>query len=171
MPLFFPALFCSALFAAASFTAACAFFACPFFAAFAAFICFSYFSYALFASRRRCSYISSKFSNDPRYCDSLWSCRWMMSVVTELKKSRSCDTTNSVFFHRIKYSSSQITARKSRWFVGSSSNKHVGSMNSARAKEMRMRQPPENDLVVLCMLNRSGPDVCFGLRHGKTEAV
>mmetsp|Transcript_10863 Transcript_10863/g.47046 ORF Transcript_10863/g.47046 Transcript_10863/m.47046 type:complete len:370 (-) Transcript_10863:303-1412(-) len=81
----------------------------------------------------------------------------MISVVTELRKSRSCDTTSRVFFHRVRYSSSQITALRSRWLVGSSRSRHVGSMNRALAREMRMRQPPENDLVVLNMLNRSGP--------------
>lgn len=43
--------------------------------------------------------------------------------------------------------SSQITALRSKWFVGSSSNNSVGSKNRARARDTRIRQPPEKSLV------------------------
>lgn len=42
----------------------------------------------------------------------------MTSVVIALRKPRSCETTMRVFFQRVRYSSSQRTARRSRWFVG-----------------------------------------------------
>ena len=45
--------------------------------------------------------------------------------------------------------SSQITAFKSKWFVGSSSMRRVGSMKRALARLTRIRQPPENLFVDL----------------------
>mmetsp|Transcript_20853 Transcript_20853/g.45700 ORF Transcript_20853/g.45700 Transcript_20853/m.45700 type:complete len:201 (+) Transcript_20853:437-1039(+) len=76
----------------------------------------------------------------------------MMSVHTLSRNSRSCDTTMRVFFQRCRYSSSQITARRSRWLVGSSSRSNVGWMKRARAREMRMRHPPEKVCVArTCM--------------------
>mmetsp|Transcript_5424 Transcript_5424/g.10350 ORF Transcript_5424/g.10350 Transcript_5424/m.10350 type:complete len:319 (-) Transcript_5424:205-1161(-) len=84
----------------------------------------------------------------------------MMSVHTVSRKSLSCDTTMSVFFQRCRYSSSQSTARRSRWLVGSSSSSSVGWMKSARASEMRMRQPPEKVLVVLVCIVGVKPKPC-----------
>mmetsp|Transcript_9991 Transcript_9991/g.30432 ORF Transcript_9991/g.30432 Transcript_9991/m.30432 type:complete len:241 (+) Transcript_9991:430-1152(+) len=76
----------------------------------------------------------------------------MMSVVTESKKSLSWDTTIRVFFQRIRYSSSQIAARRSRWFVGSSSISSVGWMKRALAREILILQPPLKVFVALpCM--------------------
>mmetsp|Transcript_25706 Transcript_25706/g.56008 ORF Transcript_25706/g.56008 Transcript_25706/m.56008 type:complete len:205 (+) Transcript_25706:1083-1697(+) len=88
------------------------------------------------------------------------SCRWMMSVVTVLRKSRSCDTTTRVFFQRVRYSSSHSTARRSRWLVGSSSSSRVGWMYRARAREMRMRQPPLNDCVARFCMASVNPRPC-----------
>mmetsp|Transcript_11349 Transcript_11349/g.47416 ORF Transcript_11349/g.47416 Transcript_11349/m.47416 type:complete len:339 (+) Transcript_11349:197-1213(+) len=130
----------------------------------AAFICFSHFSYALLASRRRISYMSSNEAKLPRYWCSCRSCRWMMSVVIVLRKSRSCDTTTSVFFHVCRYSSSHSTARRSRWLVGSSSSSSVGWMKSARARLMRMRQPPEKLLVGAACILGVKPRPCRILR-------
>lgn len=45
---------------------------------------------------------------------------------------------------------------RTRWFVGSSSSRKVGSRNSARASAMRMRQPPENSRVfIVCEHTRA----------------
>ena len=46
--------------------------------------------------------------------------------------------------------SSQSTARRSRWLVGSSSSSTVGLMYSARARLMRMRQPARPRTLLLC---------------------
>ena len=50
-----------------------------------------------------------------------------------------------------------MTAFKSRWLVGSSNSSRVGSMNSARAKETRMRHPPENWFVGRPCISASKP--------------
>jgi hypothetical protein len=72
---------------------------------------------------------------------------------------RSWDTTMSVFFHYVhKYSSGHSTARRSRWLVGSSRSSKVGCMKSARAREMRILQPPLNSLVAFAWLAWSNPN-------------
>mmetsp|Transcript_2698 Transcript_2698/g.5702 ORF Transcript_2698/g.5702 Transcript_2698/m.5702 type:complete len:249 (+) Transcript_2698:1805-2551(+) len=83
-----------------------------------------------------------------------------MSVQTVVRKSRSCETTTSVCFHFCKYPSSQMTACRSRWLVGSSSSKSRGLRKSARASEMRIRQPPEKDDVghFFCSSRNWSPD-------------
>mmetsp|Transcript_24572 Transcript_24572/g.41570 ORF Transcript_24572/g.41570 Transcript_24572/m.41570 type:complete len:161 (+) Transcript_24572:443-925(+) len=40
----------------------------------------------------------------------------------------------------------------SKWLVGSSKSSSVGWMNSARARAIRMRQPPLNSFVFFCCL-------------------
>mmetsp|Transcript_35523 Transcript_35523/g.60402 ORF Transcript_35523/g.60402 Transcript_35523/m.60402 type:complete len:249 (+) Transcript_35523:1300-2046(+) len=50
-----------------------------------------------------------------------------------------------------------MTASKSRWFVGSSSMRRVGSMNRARASEIRILHPPENILVGFVCISPSNP--------------
>mmetsp|Transcript_37356 Transcript_37356/g.92382 ORF Transcript_37356/g.92382 Transcript_37356/m.92382 type:complete len:256 (-) Transcript_37356:1736-2503(-) len=81
----------------------------------------------------------------------------MVAVVVSLRKPRSWLTITTVFSQRCRNSSSHVSACTSRWFVGSSSSSRSGVMNSACAREMRMRHPPENECVLLCMLKRSGP--------------
>mmetsp|Transcript_2211 Transcript_2211/g.5680 ORF Transcript_2211/g.5680 Transcript_2211/m.5680 type:complete len:394 (+) Transcript_2211:948-2129(+) len=84
-----------------------------------------------------------------------WKCR--MSVTTALRNARACETTMSVLSHSCRYSSSHITACRSRWFVGSSSSSTSGEMKSARASATRMRQPPEKEEVVRCCMAVSKP--------------
>mmetsp|Transcript_9460 Transcript_9460/g.26374 ORF Transcript_9460/g.26374 Transcript_9460/m.26374 type:complete len:222 (-) Transcript_9460:203-868(-) len=81
----------------------------------------------------------------------------MVAVVVSLRNPRSCDTITTVFSHRCKNSSSQVSACTSRWFVGSSRSNRSGFMNSACANEMRMRQPPENSFVALAWSLASNP--------------
>lgn len=49
--------------------------------------------------------------------------------------------------HCNSYLSSQMTALRSRWLVGSSSSSNVGSRNRARANDTLIRHPPEKLLV------------------------
>mmetsp|Transcript_30232 Transcript_30232/g.93278 ORF Transcript_30232/g.93278 Transcript_30232/m.93278 type:complete len:170 (+) Transcript_30232:1242-1751(+) len=77
-----------------------------------------------------------------------------MCVQIPSRKPASCETTIRIFgrfcfslYCTDKYDSSQITAFKSRWFVGSSSIRTSGSMNTADASAIRFRQPPEKDFV------------------------
>lgn len=90
-----------------------------------------------------------------------------MSVVTLFKKFLSWETRIKVCSYDLRYSSSQRTAGKSKWFVGSSSIKMCGRRYNAQAIATltrgqahqtikiswwsrctyRMRQPPDRDLV------------------------
>ena len=68
-----------------------------------------------------------------------------MDVATVSLKVRSCDTNNKVFDESsspTNKSSSQRTAHRSRWFVGSSRTKMSPPLNSAPANETRFRSPP-----------------------------
>ena len=48
--------------------------------------------------------------------------------------------------HLFSSSSSQTQASRSRWLVGSSNRSSVGRTNRARARDIRIRQPPEKSL-------------------------
>lgn len=66
------------------------------------------------------------------------------------------DEINSYNFNIIlpkhTYLSNHITAFKSKWFVGSSSSKSVGSKNKALARLTRILQPPDKSLVGLSII-------------------
>ena len=55
------------------------------------------------------------------------------------------------------YLSSQMTAFRSRWFVGSSNNRRVGSRNRALARDTLIRQPPEKFLVARFCISLENP--------------
>jgi len=55
------------------------------------------------------------------------------------------------------YLSSQMTAFRSRWFVGSSNNRRVGSRNKALARDTLIRQPPEKFLVARFCISLENP--------------
>ena len=59
--------------------------------------------------------------------------------------------------HFLSSSSSHTQASKSRWFVGSSSNRSVGLTNRARAKAILIRQPPEKSFVFVCCMEGVKP--------------
>lgn len=59
--------------------------------------------------------------------------------------------------HKWSYLSNHITAFKSKWFVGSSKRRSVGSRNNARAKLTRIRQPPDKSLVGRSIILRVNP--------------
>ncbi|RNA39521.1 hypothetical protein BpHYR1_050374 [Brachionus plicatilis] len=50
-----------------------------------------------------------------------------------------------------------MTALRSKWLVGSSSNNNVGSMNKALAREILILHLPEKFLVNLCCIAWSKP--------------
>lgn len=55
------------------------------------------------------------------------------------------------------YLSSQITAFKSKWFVGSSNNNNVGSRYKALAKDTRILHPPEKFFVARSCISVENP--------------
>ena len=59
--------------------------------------------------------------------------------------------------HFLSSSSNHTRASKSRWFVGSSSNRSVGLTNRARAKAILIRQPPEKSFVFVCCMEGVKP--------------
>ena len=81
----------------------------------------------------------------------------MVAVVVSFRNPRSCETITTVFSHRCKNSSSHVSACTSRWLVGSSRRSRSGFMNSACAREMRMRHPPENSFVAFAWSLASNP--------------
>mmetsp|Transcript_18986 Transcript_18986/g.32472 ORF Transcript_18986/g.32472 Transcript_18986/m.32472 type:complete len:103 (-) Transcript_18986:1129-1437(-) len=89
-----------------------------------------------------------------------------MSVHTTLRNSLAWLTIMSVFGHLTRYSSSQSTACKSKWFVGSSSSSKSGSTKSARASATRMRHPPLNVLVARVIMSgvNESPDRIMAAR-------
>ena len=60
------------------------------------------------------------------------------------RKSRSCDTTSSVFFHRIRYSSSQITARQVE-VVRRLVQQQTRRLDEQRARERDAHAPPPGE--------------------------
>lgn len=54
-------------------------------------------------------------------------------------------------------SSSQTQASRSRWLVGSSRSRRVGRTKRARAREIRILQPPEKSLHFLCRISLVKP--------------
>lgn len=58
------------------------------------------------------------------------------------------------------YLSNQITAFKSKWFVGSSRSNKVGSKYKALAKETLILQPPEKFLVALSCQTFTHSKIC-----------
>ena len=66
---------------------------------------------------------------------------------TLLRKYLSCDTTITVFSKLIKNSSSQAIASKSKWFVGSSSNKISGLPNRALANKTLTFKAPVKSFI------------------------
>mmetsp|Transcript_3589 Transcript_3589/g.9114 ORF Transcript_3589/g.9114 Transcript_3589/m.9114 type:complete len:132 (+) Transcript_3589:1387-1782(+) len=75
-------------------------------------------------------------------------------------KSSECEVKSKVFGYFERYSSSQTQAPRSRWFVGSSSSKSMGSTKRAWARATRMRQPPDMSLVCLCIIFSVKPRPC-----------
>mmetsp|Transcript_134491 Transcript_134491/g.268428 ORF Transcript_134491/g.268428 Transcript_134491/m.268428 type:complete len:105 (+) Transcript_134491:1932-2246(+) len=73
---------------------------------------------------------------------------------TECKKPTSWDTTTVVWGYSSSLSSSQRNASKSRWFVGSSSNRIFGLSHSAFASCTFMRQPPERCCIDVPVVGR-----------------
>ena len=68
-----------------------------------------------------------------------------MDVATVSLKVRSCDTNNKVLDESsspTNKSSSQRTAHKSKWFVGSSKTRTSPPLSNAPASETRFRSPP-----------------------------
>ena len=78
-----------------------------------------------------------------RYCNLLWA---VLYYQHEINMS-----------HFLSSSSSHTQASKSRWFVGSSSNRSVGLTNRARAKAILIRQPPEKSFVFVCCMEGVKP--------------
>mmetsp|Transcript_122460 Transcript_122460/g.305786 ORF Transcript_122460/g.305786 Transcript_122460/m.305786 type:complete len:94 (-) Transcript_122460:1384-1665(-) len=84
-----------------------------------------------------------------------------MSVAQASKNARSCETATTMrsFFgasaphSRLKCSCSHRTPCKSRWFVGSSSRRMSGRLQSTRANASRMRHPPDSS----CTFRRIKP--------------
>ena len=66
---------------------------------------------------------------------------------TPFKKSCECETTTRHFLYEAKWFSNHTQASKSKWFVGSSSNKIVGVANNAFANDTRIRHPPDISFV------------------------
>ena len=56
---------------------------------------------------------------------------------------RPCETRMTAWGYVERYSSSQLRASRSRWFVGSSSSSRPGRPSSSFASAMRICQPPE----------------------------
>mmetsp|Transcript_17708 Transcript_17708/g.55301 ORF Transcript_17708/g.55301 Transcript_17708/m.55301 type:complete len:231 (+) Transcript_17708:1260-1952(+) len=80
------------------------------------------------------------------------------SVHTSLRKSMSWDTERMVPFHRFaRWSSSHSTASRSRWLVGSSRSSSRGWRKRARARDTRMRQPPERPSDPASAMSREKP--------------
>mmetsp|Transcript_26879 Transcript_26879/g.63575 ORF Transcript_26879/g.63575 Transcript_26879/m.63575 type:complete len:126 (-) Transcript_26879:663-1040(-) len=91
-----------------------------------------------------------------------------MSVQTEFKKERACETTTSDLPHPCRYSSSHSTACRSRWLVGSSSSSTCGFCHMICAKAIRLFCPPES-VPIFC--SASGPPMpivprCFLISRG-----
>ena len=59
--------------------------------------------------------------------------------------------------YRQTYLSNQMTALRSKWLVGSSNNRSVGSTNKARAKDTRILQPPDKFFVGLSIISFVNP--------------
>src|SRR5258707_200802 len=72
------------------------------------------------------------------------SVRSAMRVTTASRKKRSCETRMTACGYAFRYSSSQLRASRSRWFVGSSSSSRLGWPRSSLASAIRICQPPEN---------------------------
>mmetsp|Transcript_705 Transcript_705/g.1276 ORF Transcript_705/g.1276 Transcript_705/m.1276 type:complete len:276 (-) Transcript_705:639-1466(-) len=101
------------------------------------------------SSRSRCwffffsSLTLSNITMSPLYeLNSLrWKCK--TSVTTALRKCLSWLTIKSVPLNSLfRYLSSQRTASRSRWFVGSSSSRRSGEAKSAQARLTLILQPP-----------------------------
>mmetsp|Transcript_174475 Transcript_174475/g.424470 ORF Transcript_174475/g.424470 Transcript_174475/m.424470 type:complete len:88 (+) Transcript_174475:1183-1446(+) len=67
---------------------------------------------------------------------------------------------SKMLFQRARYVSSHTTASMSKWFVGSSSSSSDGCRNRARARAIRIRQPPEKSRVFLFCIATSKPRPC-----------
>ncbi len=85
---------------------------------------------------------------------------WMMLVHTPFMKSWECETSRRMRENLASVSSSHTHASRSRWLVGSSRTSRHGSTNSARARAMRMRQPPEKSRVFLACMVLVKPRPC-----------
>mmetsp|Transcript_3590 Transcript_3590/g.9118 ORF Transcript_3590/g.9118 Transcript_3590/m.9118 type:complete len:147 (+) Transcript_3590:1176-1616(+) len=91
-----------------------------------------------------------------------------MSVAQASRKDLSWDTMTtmrSFFAEAAPHSQrrclcSHRTPCRSRWFVGSSSSKSMGSTKRAWARATRMRQPPDMSLVCLCIIFSVKPRPC-----------
>mmetsp|Transcript_71370 Transcript_71370/g.231165 ORF Transcript_71370/g.231165 Transcript_71370/m.231165 type:complete len:202 (-) Transcript_71370:473-1078(-) len=84
----------------------------------------------------------SKASRFPVKYSRLWSAMMISSVATSLMKERSCETHSSVpLYSCTRWCCSQATPWRSKWLVGSSSNRHVGLAKSAAASAARICQP------------------------------
>mmetsp|Transcript_9520 Transcript_9520/g.26681 ORF Transcript_9520/g.26681 Transcript_9520/m.26681 type:complete len:103 (-) Transcript_9520:557-865(-) len=83
-----------------------------------------------------------------------------MCVHTPLRKSWEWEMMMRHLSYVLRYSSSHTQASRSRWLVGSSSSSSVGRANSARARDTRMRQPPDMSLVARAIIVLSKPSPC-----------
>ena len=88
------------------------------------------------------------------------SCRCRCACVTPSRNSRSCEIISSVPGYFSSHCSSQSTASRSRWLVGSSSSSRSDGIISARARLRRTRQPPEkSDTGMRCVSERKAQAV------------
>jgi hypothetical protein len=77
------------------------------------------------------------------------------------RNSRSCEMTSTVAGWRRSQDSSQTTESRSRWLVGSSSNRRSAGRSSARASARRLRHPPENAVTGRSPSDVANPKPCI----------
>ena len=81
-------------------------------------------------------------------------------MVTPSRNSRSCEIIISMPGYFSSHCSSQSTASRSRWLVGSSSSSRSDGIISARARLSRTRQPPEkSETGMRCVSERKAKPV------------
>ena len=84
-------------------------------------------------------------------------------VATLSRNSRSCEISSRVPGYFSSHCSSQYTASRSRWLVGSSSSSRSLGIISARARFRRTRQPPENEDTARWCVSAGKPRPCSSL--------
>ncbi len=95
---------------------------------------------------------------------------WRIWPTTASRKSRSCEIISSVPGKALSQPSSQSTASRSRWLVGSSSSSRSERDTSARARLRRTRQPPEKSATgaaVIALREAEAGEDLGGARLGR----
>jgi len=97
-----------------------------------------------------------------------------MSVQTEFKNALEWETNRIVISLSWMNSSSQITASRSKWFVGSSRSRISGFTKSALAKETLILQPPESfsvGFLIISCVNPKPPRIYAALDSAKWASI